>query len=96
MRLAGNILVSLAGLGGVLFVVTYGLMAPWWRSWAGRSLMSLGFAIAAACSLVTISLWWPDIPWRPWLRIVLYGLAAAATWIAFATVVVSQIRRRRP
>lgn len=95
MKLIGDLLVSAAALGGVLFVVTYATLAPWWRSWAGRSLMSLGFAIAAACSVVTIALWWPDFPWRPWLRVVLYGLAALSTWVAFATVVTSQIRRRR-
>lgn len=94
MKFLGDVLVSLAALGGILFVTTYGTMAPWWRSWAGRSLMSLGFAIATACSLVTLALWWPEMPWRPWLRIVLYGLAAGATWIAFGTVVVAQIRRR--
>lgn len=96
MKLAGDLLVALAALGGVLFVATYGTLAPWWRSWAGRSLMALGFAIAAACSLVTVSLFWPDFPGRPFTRVVLYGLAAVSTWVAFATVVTSQLRRRRP
>lgn len=96
LKLAGDVLVLVAAAAGGVGVAAYGLSARWWRSWPGRSLMLLGFALAASDTAVSLALWLgPDFPGRLWVRLVLFGISASAAVTFLVTVVTTQIRRRR-
>ncbi|MEU3432402.1 hypothetical protein [Streptomyces sp. NPDC006863] len=61
---------------GLVFMATYHLLAPWWRSTTGRHLMAFGAAVTAlGAYTVTISMW-PDLwPLRVLRTLVLLAIA---------------------
>ena len=75
-----NVLASLTGLGALTFVLLF-VREPWWRSWFGRSLMTMavGMFIFASMALLQIRLG-SDYPFRGTLRLIGYALLTVAMW----------------
>lgn len=75
-QLVGNALIVLADVLAWLFVVLYHLSSPWWRSEAGRHLMSMMAVLAAVLSLSTVRIVagaGVDTGWFVWLRIAVFA-----------------------
>ena len=45
--LLGNAMILATGIMGMLFVVVYGVLAPWWRNPGGRNIFAVMLALAA-------------------------------------------------
>lgn len=91
----GNTLVVLTTALAWLFVVLYHLAAPWWRSEAGRNLMSMMGVIAAVLSLSTVRIVAGagiDAPWFIWLRTAVF--AATPVVIAWRTWMLWRVQYR--
>lgn len=43
----GDVMILATGIVGVLFVLMYGLLAPWWRTVTGRNIFSVMLVLAA-------------------------------------------------
>lgn len=72
----GNGLAVLTTLLAWLFVILYHVASPWWRSEAGRNLMSMMFVIAAVLSLSTVRIVagaGADTGWFVWLRTLVFA-----------------------
>lgn len=75
-QIVGNGLVVLTTVLAWLFVVLYHLSSPWWRSEAGRNLMSMMAVIAAVLSLSAVRIVIgadSDTPWFIWLRVLTFA-----------------------
>jgi hypothetical protein len=82
----GNVLVALSAGFAVAFVALYHLSSPWWRSEAGRHVMSFMGIIGAVLILTLIRIvagakvdahW----PWFTWLRVVVFaGVPGVIAW----------------
>lgn len=75
-----NILAGLLWFGSLVFVLYYAT-EPWWRSWFGRSLMTmaLGMLIFSSMALIQIRLG-SEYPFRSTLRLIGYTLLTLAMW----------------
>jgi len=76
-----NVLAGLLWLGSLVFVLYYGVFESWWRSWFGRSLltMGLGMLIFSSMALLQIRLG-SEYPFRSTLRLIGYALLVVAMW----------------
>lgn len=93
---AGDIAVTIAAAGSLLFVGVYAAAAPWYRSLVGWSVMLLAFALGAISTLVSVSRWigteWPG---REPVRLLVFSLAGCAVWGLLATLLAGQANGRR-
>lgn len=79
-----------------LFPAIYFTVAPWWESWTGRWLMLQSASLASVMALVVGATWFgPDYPFRPYLRISVYGLLFVAFCCGCVVLIVQQVRGRR-
>lgn len=83
---------------GLVFTVTYMVLAPWWRSAIGRMFATVGAAIVAAGVSVVVQIlagpeWSRDEVGREVLRLVGYGLFTAAMAMLLGTYL---HERRKP
>lgn len=75
-----NVLAGLLWAGSLVFMLLYAV-EPWWRSWFGRSLMTMavGMFIFASMALLQIRLG-SEYPFRGTLRLIGYALLTVAMW----------------
>ncbi|WP_405506300.1 hypothetical protein OG323_05925 [Streptomyces cyaneofuscatus] len=78
---------------GVVFMVTYHLLAPWWRSETGRHLMGFGAAVTALSAYTVAITAWPEF-WPLRLVRTIVVLAIAALFIQ-RTVMVIRAQRHQ-
>jgi len=75
-----NVLASLTGLGALTFVLLF-VREPWWRSWFGRSLMTMAVSILIFSGMALLSIrLGQDYPGRDALRLAGYLLLAGSMW----------------
>lgn len=79
MDLATKALIVGSWLGALLFVVRYARVR-WRATPAGVNVMAFMAVIALVLSLAVLAIWWPDMPGRPWLRLVSWAGIAAVIW----------------
>jgi hypothetical protein len=80
MEFATNGLVFISWIASAVYVVAYGVSAPWWRTTVGRSMMGLGVSILAVSSLATVSLiFGQDFSTRPIIRLFVWSITACIT-----------------
>lgn len=88
----GNYAAHAATIGWLLFVVLYGVFAPWWRSSIGRNLLVHAVVLAITFMLVSVSLLfgatWPA---REWVRLAIFAAVAAVGWWRLAILLTDQI-----
>lgn len=86
------VLLLLAYIPAVAFPVVYAF-APWWRSAAGRSVMSLSVVIALALSLSVWRVFWGAQP--EWVRVGVFALIIPALWGQFVVLLLAPRMNRR-
>lgn len=65
----------------LLFVLIYQFRVRWWRTSIGRLLMTFLGSLEAILLLTVLSLFWPDMPGRPYIRIGVWTLIGIVfTW----------------
>lgn len=68
------VVVLASWVSAAIFVLGYGLAAPWYRSEAGRQLFFSGVVFFEICSLVTYTeVWGTDWYGRPYVRLFVWG-----------------------
>lgn len=74
MNELANTLIYVTAAVVLLFVLGYGLFAPWWRSPMGRNVMAMSITHLMIFSLITANMIW-GVSWvgRPLVRVVIYG-----------------------
>lgn len=96
MLILGTFLIHATSVGCVLFLLGYGLLAPWWRSPIGRNLLLMVTALLAIFGLTSITLLFgTQWPARSFLRVGVAAFTCLAIWGLNLTLIRSQITRRR-
>jgi hypothetical protein len=79
-----------------LIVLLYAATAPWWRSSAGRALMTSKVALALLIDLSLLFHAWHDhLEAKEAIALVVYALICAGSWLMFLELVRAQVLRRR-
>lgn len=91
------LLIALYGVGGLLWLLcalAYGVLAPWWRSWIGRSLVGASAFFSAALILTVV------LAFVPMPHALAFALAAGvlsavdlAGLVQLLTILHTQLRR---
>lgn len=71
MTVFWQVLITVAALSGLAFVVTYAVLAPWWRSAVGWNLMTMAVGLTLAFSLVAARAWLGPLSIWVWIGAVL-------------------------
>jgi hypothetical protein len=79
MDLATDLLVVGSWIGALWFVIRYARV-HWRASDAGRNAMAFMVVIALVLTLAVISIFWPGMPGRPFLRLASWGLIFLVIW----------------
>lgn len=78
--------------GAGVFVATYSLLAPWWRSQEGWNLMTFTSSVAGLALLRCLAAMFGEGFWgQNGLRLLLMGLIAAAAWHRWARMLKAQL-----
>lgn len=94
LLLAGDLAVTAAAVGSVLFVLVYAALAPWYRSVVGWSVMVLTLALAASTGLVAAQRWFGTVwPGREVIRFAIFAAVACAVYGLLFTLLATQFRR---
>lgn len=92
----GDFLAVLAFAGTVLFVILYAILAPWWRSAHGRNVMLLMGVLALLFTLIAGTvLFGVEWPFRPAIRVIIFGLVGLAIWWRIVLLIKDQISGRK-
>lgn len=91
------VLLLIATPPATAFVLTYGLLLPWFRSWTGWALFTSSTGLAL---LLNANLWfrlymWPLLAREGWLRVVVYAGIAVGAWLMYGALTVTLLRARR-
>lgn len=70
--------IIVASVPGLLFVILYQIRVKWWRTAIGRMLMSFIGSLECILLLTVLSVFWPDMPGRPYLRVVVWAIIIAS------------------
>lgn len=88
------LLVAVAATFSALFVLGYGLFAPWYRSSFGRSRIMSELSLSVLLWLSLLAYWLhflvPD-----WASVLIFAGIAAASVLQFAAFIDEQWRKRR-
>jgi uncharacterized membrane protein HdeD (DUF308 family) len=93
MTVFWQVLITLAALSGLAFVVTYAVLAPWWRSAVGWNLMTMAGALTVAFGMIATRAWVGPLPLWVWVVVVL--LITVALIQRTVLLVVEHRRARR-
>src|SRR6478735_7003840 len=72
------ILTHIAFIAWTAFVLWYGVRIEWERNKFGINTFITGLSLALALFLIEVSIWFKNDPWRPYVRVLVFGLIAAA------------------
>lgn len=87
----GYALTVLAFFGTAVFVTTYHLLAPWWRSEIGRNIMA-GFACEAVIlGLAVLAMAFGDYPGRQVLGLLAFAAFTGVSWWRWVVLIRAQI-----
>jgi|SRR3954464_10787173 uncharacterized membrane protein YagU involved in acid resistance len=79
--------------GAVAFVLTYSLVAPWWRTPAGRYVWAFSVSVTFLISLASYRLAFGRPPFWDQLRAAGYVLLATVIWTAEIALIRVQVLR---
>lgn len=82
-------------LGALSFVITYSVVAPWWRTVAGRNVWAFAASSTFILLLGAYRLAFGETPAWDYVRLLAYGLLALSIWSAEVALVRVQILRHR-
>ncbi|HEY3683479.1 MAG TPA: hypothetical protein VGL93_10590 [Streptosporangiaceae bacterium] len=94
-----NVLISAliwaSTVGAWVFVLGYGVLAPWWRSDVGRHLWTWGLMVALLLTMIVVTqLLGRDYAGREGVRVAAYSLLTVMIWRHVALLARLQLRRR--
>lgn len=93
MKTLIDVVAVFAFFGGLVFLATYALVAPWWRSREGLNLMVFTGAVTGLIGLRCLVLIFGDGYWgQDPLRLVMFVAVAAAGWHRWVRLVQLQVR----
>ena len=93
MNLFWQVLITIAALSGLTFVITYAVIAPWWRSAVGWNLMTMAAALTAAFTLLAGRAWLGPLGMPVWIAVIL--LITGALIHRTALLIFAHRRRNR-
>ena len=73
-------LIISGGIASTLFVLIYGLRAPWWRSKEGWNLFGFTATIALLLDLTVVAHFWGPFPGLRWIALAIYAAIAVFMW----------------
>lgn len=85
----------LSALESLGFIALYHMVAPWWRTPAGRSVMALGAVLAAVLTLGAVRLLTGDSLWFAILRLIVFSGLPVEIARRTLLLVRLQLRQRR-
>ena len=89
------LMILAAAPAATAFPIAYAIFAPWWRTVAGRALMTSSVALALLIDISLLYQWLgSDYALRDVVRFSVYGLILAGTWMQLGALVYQQIRYR--
>jgi hypothetical protein len=83
INIVANIITIAGWLPIALFVGFYAARSRWRSTLVGRTLMLQSGSLLLTLTVVQVGLWWPDMPFRPWFRLISYGVLVVAMWRMF-------------
>lgn len=87
-----NIAAVVLFFGGVVFMATYQLTAPWWRSRAGVNLMVTTAGLTGMATLRCLAMLFGDGFWgQDVVRLLLIGTLAGVMWHRWTLLVRAQV-----
>lgn len=92
-----NLMILLIGYPpSFLFVVIYGTLLPWFRSWWGWALIVSSTSMSALMGIaLAYRMWeWELLARDGWLRVTTYAFIAAGAWLMLGALLVA-LRRAR-
>lgn len=90
-----GVLAVVCFFGGAVFMATYHLLAPWWRTETGRNVMSLTGAVTGFALLRCLALVFGDgFVGQDVLRVAMFLGAGGSLWWRWAIVLRAQLPRR--
>lgn len=94
---ADVILLWIASPPCVIFVLLYGTLQPWFRSWWGWALFATNASLALLLSeaLLYRLFGWSILARTGWLRTALYATTGLGTWLTLIALLVVLRRARR-
>lgn len=93
--LAGLLLVA-AFVGCLVFVITYQVLAKWWRSEVGITMMAFAACETAVLGLSVLAMVFGDFWGREALALVAFAAFTAVSWWRWLVLLRAQTERREP
>jgi hypothetical protein len=88
--LAGFLLVA-AFLGGLNFVISYQVLARWWRSEVGRTMMAFAMCETAVLGLSVMVMTFGDFRGREALSLAAFAAFTAVSWWRWLVLLKAQL-----
>lgn len=85
-----NIIALTAGIPALLFTLVYGFGSPWYRSWLGRTVFGLMFAISMLFGVILARRFFGTYPGYEWVSVICYTLLTVAFWSFFIILLVER------
>lgn len=81
----------------LLFVLIYGTLQPWFRSWWGWALFVSSTSMSALMGIALLfRLYeWDMLARDGWLRVATYGFIAAGAWLMLAALIAALVKAWR-
>lgn len=96
LKMFGNWVVWLALLPLIGFVVVYSTRSPWRSTWIGIALLLQKVLLTLLVIVILIGLFWPEMPGREIIRLVVFLACVVTFWLDFIQALVIQHRARHP
>lgn len=97
MILAGDIAICTAFVLAVAFIVSYALLAAWWRSEWGQLLMAIAAMLAMSLGWVAGSIWFRAAnPNNPMFRFLIFATITCVLGWMLSLMLRTQLRRPKP
>lgn len=94
MTIFWQLLITIAAVSGLAFIVTYSVLAPWWRSAIGWNLVLMAAALTVAFGMLAGRAWFGPLGMPVWVAVVLV-ITGTLIWRTVLLVVEHRRGRRR-
>lgn len=91
MRVLAGVLLVAAFLGGLNFVISYHVLARWWRSEVGRTMMAFAMCETAVLGLSVLVMTFGDFWGREALSLLAFVAFTAVSWWRWLTLLKAQL-----
>lgn len=96
LKMIGNWTVVLALPPLLGYVIFYSTRSPWWKTPIGISMLVQKVLLTLLVIVIVIGLYWPDMPGREVIRLVIFVACVVAFWWDFIQALRIQYQVRHP